>query len=242
MGRLFDCRARLRPAERVLNGRAAAKAVARNVERDDALGAERARDADRNRIDDCAVKQPASVDLHRLEYARQGVGGADRVDQRAAPEPDLVSAADFGGDSGELDRQILDAKRAKRRLEPRAQPLAADQAAAGEREIQQAEHPSPGQGPGERLKHVEPAGRIAAADQRADRGADHDVEVHAQRVEFPQRADMRPAARGARSEHEPDFRSAGPSAARRRVSVDPAISRPEHRLTRPKIAPLLAFH
>ena len=80
-----------------------------------------------------------------------------------------MSAADLGGDSGESDRQILDAKPAKRRLEPCPQPLAADQAAAGEREIKQAEHPPPGQGAGEGLEHVEPAGRIAAADQRADR-------------------------------------------------------------------------
>ena len=80
-----------------------------------------------------------------------------------------MSAADLGGDSGEPDRQILDAKPAKTRLEPRAEPLAADQAAAGEREIQEAEHPPPGQGAGERLEHIEAAGCVAAADQRADR-------------------------------------------------------------------------
>ena len=81
--RLLGRRRGLRAAERVLNGGAAAEAVARNVERDDPLGAERARDADRHRIDDRAVEQPASVDLDRLEHAGQGVGGADRLDQRA---------------------------------------------------------------------------------------------------------------------------------------------------------------
>ena len=111
-------RRRLRAAERILNGRAAPDAVARNVERDDALGAERARDADRHRIDDRAVEQPASVDLDRLKYAGQRVGSADRLDQGAAPEPDLVPVADFGRDAGEPDRQILDLKPAERRLEP----------------------------------------------------------------------------------------------------------------------------
>ena len=117
-GRFVGRRRRLRAAERVLKGRAAPDAVARNVERDDALGAERARDADRHRIDDRAVEQPASVDLDRLKYAGQRVGSADRLDQGAAPEPDLVPVADFGRDAGEPDRQILDLKPAERRLEP----------------------------------------------------------------------------------------------------------------------------
>src|SRR6185437_1297319 len=135
--RLFDPRRGFRAAERVLDGGAVAEAVARNVERDDPFGAERARDADRNWIDDRPVKEPASTDPHRLEDAGQGIGGADRVDQQAAPEPDLVPAADLGGDAGETDRQILDAPPAKRGIEPRAKPLAADESAAGEREVQQ---------------------------------------------------------------------------------------------------------
>ena len=48
----------------------------------------------------------------------------------------MRSAADFG-------------------LQPGAQPVAADQAAAGEGEIEQAEHPPPGQRAGEVLQHVE---------------------------------------------------------------------------------------
>ena len=134
------------------------------------------------------------------------IGGADRVDQQAAPQPDLVPAADLGGDAGEPNRQILDAKPAKLGLEPRAQPLAADEAAAGEGEIEEAEHAAAGQGPGECLEHVEPARGVAAADQRADRRADDDIEPQAHRVEFPQRADMGPAARRARAKHDPDFR------------------------------------
>jgi hypothetical protein len=53
---------------------------------------------------------------------------------------------------------------------------------------------------------------------------------------------MRPPARRARSQHKPDFRSAAFPATRHRVSIDPAISRPEHRSTHPKMAPPLAFH
>ena len=90
-----------------------------------------------------------------------------------------MSAADLGGDPGELDRQILDAELAEPCLEPRTKPLAADEPAAGEREIQEAKHPAAGQGTGESLEHVEPAGRVAAADQGADRRADHDIEPQA---------------------------------------------------------------
>src|SRR5271168_4854679 len=116
-------------------------------------GSERARDADRHRIDDRAVEQPASVDLDRIKYAGQRVGSADRLDQGAAPEPDFMPVADFGRDAGETDRQIFDLNSAERRLEPRAQPLAADEAAAGERKIKEAEHPPPGQRTGEALQH-----------------------------------------------------------------------------------------
>ncbi len=80
-----------------------------------------------------------------------------------------MSAADLGGDSCELDRQILDAKAAKPGLEPCAQTLAADQAAPGEREIKQAKYAPPGQRAREGFEHVKPAGRVAAADQCADR-------------------------------------------------------------------------
>ena len=80
-----------------------------------------------------------------------------------------MPAADLGRDSGEPDRQILYAEFAKRGLEPCAQTLAADQAAAGEREIKQTEDAPSGQRAGEGLEHVKPAGRVAAADQCADR-------------------------------------------------------------------------
>ena len=139
-----------------------------------------------------------------------------------------MSAANLGGHCRELDRQILDAKLAKPRLEPRPKPLAADQAAASEGEVQEAQHPATGQRTGEGLEHIEPAGRVAASNQGADRRADNDIEFQAQRVEFPERANVGPAPRGAGSEDKADFRSTGTSAARRRLSVDSAISRSKH--------------
>ena len=51
----------------------------------------------------------------------------------------------------------------------------------------------------EGLEHIEPAGRVAASNQGADRRADNDIEFQAQRVEFPERADVGPAPRGAGS-------------------------------------------
>ena len=152
-----------------------------------------------------------------------------------------MSAANLGGDRSEPDRQILNAQLAKPGLQPRAEALAADQAAPGEREIEQAEYPAPGQSAGERLEHVEPSGRIAAANQCADRRADDDIELQAQSVEFPQRPDMRPAARRARAEHEPDLRSAPPPLPPAGSDVDSTRGRSEHRSIRRKLTPPLAF-
>ena len=125
-----------------------------------------------------------------------------------------MSAADLGRDSGELDRQILDPKVAERGLEPRPKPLAADEAAAGEREVQEAKHPAAGQGTGEGLEHIEPAGRVAAADQGADRRADNDVELQAQRVEFPAARRYGPS------------RARRPLRARARLSLGEGVRRP----------------
>ena len=141
-----------------------------------------------------------------------------------------MAAADFGRDAGEADRQILDQDAAELALEPGAQTLAADEPAAGEGKINEAEHPPPGQRAGESLEHVELAGRVAASDQRADRRADDHVGPDAQRVELLQRADMRPAARRARAEHEADPRRtaahpARPGLQNRFSSTEPRTSR-----------------
>ncbi len=106
--RLADDRRRLRTSERILDRSAPPDKFARNIERDHPFGPERAGDADRDRIDDRPVEQPSTLDLDRLEHAGQRVGGPDRLGQRASPEPDFVSAADFCRDTREADRQILD--------------------------------------------------------------------------------------------------------------------------------------
>ena len=92
--------------------------------------AERARRRHRHRIDQRAVDQPAAADAHRRKNSGQRIGGAHRVDQPAARQPDFMAGADLGRDGGEADRQLLD--RACRRA-PRSSRVgelaAADQAA-----------------------------------------------------------------------------------------------------------------
>ena len=75
---------------------------------------------------------------------------------------------------------------------------AAEQAVAAEIEVEQAEDAALGQAAGEFLELVELAGEIAAADQRADRGAGDHRDFDAGLVERAQHADMRPAARRSR--------------------------------------------
>ena len=165
---LVDDRRRLRTSERILDGRAAPDDFAGNVECDNPFGAERAGDADRNRIDDRPVEKPAALDLDRFEHARQRIRGPDRLGKRAASEPDLVPAADLGRDARETDRQILDPHSAELRLKLRPQPLAAEEAPAGERKVEEAEHAAFGQRTGEGLQDVEFARGVAAA-ERANR-------------------------------------------------------------------------
>ena len=192
------------------------------------IGAQRARNADRNRIDDRAVKQPAAVDLDRLEHARQSIRGADCLGQFPATQPDLVPAANLGRDAGEADGQILDPDVAEFRLKLRPQPLAADQAASGEGEIEQPENAAPGQRSRKSFKHVELAGRVAASDQRTDRRADNHVGPKAQRIQLLQGADMSPAPRCPGAEHDADSRRAGARPVERRIRIAFPVGCSEH--------------
>ena len=79
---------------------------------------------------------------------------------------------------------------------------AAEQAVAAKMQVEQAEHAPLGQAAGEFLELVELAGEIAAADQRADRGAGDHRHLDAGLVERPQHADMCPAARRTAAERQ----------------------------------------
>src|SRR5881227_838006 len=79
-----------------------------------------------------AAHQPAVTDLHGREYARQRIGGAHRVDEPAARDPDLVTAPDLGCYRGEAQRQFLDHRVAERSDQLLGEPTAAEQPGAAE--------------------------------------------------------------------------------------------------------------
>ena len=158
---------------------AAAEDVGVEVDRDHEARAERARRRHRHRIDQRAVHQPAAAEPDRRENPGQRIGGAHRVDQPSARQPDLVAGADLGGDGGEADRQLLDQRVAEHLLEPRREPAAADQAGAGQADVEIAEDAAPRQLARPLVEAVELAGGVAAADHGADRGADDDVGLDA---------------------------------------------------------------
>jgi len=60
------------------DGGAAAEPVGVEIDRNDDACAERARRADRHRVDQCAIDQLAPADMNRREDSRHGVGGAQR--------------------------------------------------------------------------------------------------------------------------------------------------------------------
>ena len=98
-------------------------------------------------------------------------------------------------------------------FEPRGEPAAADQPAAGEADVEIAEDAALGQAARPVLEHVEPAGGVAAADHGADRRADDDVGLDAVREQRADHADMGKAARAAAAERKPDRRTLGARAA-----------------------------
>ena len=61
-----------------------------------------------NGIDQCAVDQPAAVDLHRTEDARQRERRLERIHQAAFVKPDLVTGAELGRDRDEPSVEFLD--------------------------------------------------------------------------------------------------------------------------------------
>ena len=186
---------------------AAAENVGVEIDRDDEARAEHARRRHRHRIDQRAVDQPAAVERNRRKNSGQRVGGAHRIDQAAARQPDFVAGADLGGDGGEADRQRLDRRVAELLFEPRRELAAADQAAAGQADVEIAEDAALGQAARPFLDDVEPAGGLAAADHGADRGADDDVGLDAVREQRADHADMGKAARAAAAERKPDGRA-----------------------------------
>src|ERR1700693_3683314 len=156
-----------------------------------------------------------------------------------------MAGAELGGDADESRRQLLDPPTAQTTEEELAQPVAGDEAAAGEIEVEETEDPPPREVAGEGFDAVESVGSVAAADDRADRGAGDDIRVQAELVERPQDPDMGPAARGAAAERETDLRAValgffGTLAHRRRQPAgvappEPPIAAKHRCLTKPPI-------
>ena len=192
----------------ILDHRAAPERVGVDVDGDDEIGAERAGHGDRDRVDQRPVEQPAPAGANRLENAGQGVGGADRLDQIAARQPHLVPCADLGRHRGEAHRQGFDAQARELLGELGLEPSPAEQAGAGEGQIEQAEYAALRQGEGEGFDLGEFSGGVGAADDGADGAADDDVGPQPLPVEFVEHADMGPAARRARAERQADCRFA----------------------------------
>ena len=118
---------------------AAPEQIGIEIDRDHQPGAERARRRHRHRIDQRAVDQPAPADQHRRENSRQRVGGAQRLGQPPARQPDFVAGVEFGGDGGKADRQIVDAAVGERLFQLGGEMAAADQAGAGQADVEIAE-------------------------------------------------------------------------------------------------------
>ncbi|MNT52286.1 hypothetical protein D3C72_1893060 [compost metagenome] len=85
------------------------------------------------------------------------------------------------------------------------EPHAAEQAGAADRQVEQGGDASHGQRAGKGFQFVELSGKVAAADQGADRGAGDHADFDLGLVQGSQHADMGPAARGPAAERQGDL-------------------------------------
>ena len=121
-------------------------------------------------------------------------------------QPDLMAGADFGRHGCKFYRQILDQGRADRCLELSSQLVAADQARAVETDIEIAEDISRLQAARPVFKRIQMPRGIGAANDRADRGADHDIGDDAVGDQRPDDADMGKSAGSAATQSKPNHR------------------------------------
>src|SRR5450631_2898142 len=119
-------------------------------------------------------------------------------------QPDFMAGADFRRDGCKFQRQFLDQGLADRGFELGRQLVAADQARTVQPDIEIAEDISRLQAARPVFKRIEMPRGIGAANDRADRGADHDVGHDTVGNQGPDDADMGESARCAAAQREPD--------------------------------------
>src|SRR5690348_2242245 len=110
----------------------------------------------------------------------------------------------IGCDGGELYGQLRELALDELLAKDFVHAPALDEPAA-QAEIHELEHALPVQSERPSLQLIEPARGERRPDKRTDRAARDEIGLHARFHERPQDADMRPAARRTRSEHESDF-------------------------------------
>src|SRR5271170_6647647 len=121
-------------------------------------------------------------------------------------EPDFMTGADFRGYGGELHREFLDQGWTDRGLELRGEFFAANQTRTIEANVEITQDVSRLQAACPLFKLVQMTGRVGAANDGANRGADHDIRNDAICDQRPDDADMGKAARRTTAEREPDNR------------------------------------
>jgi hypothetical protein len=187
-----------------LDGEASRQKVAVEIDRDDHVGAQRAADRDGNRIAEAAIDQPAAVDAGRAQDPGQGDRGAHRLVDRPGLQPDLAAGRQIGGDGGVFALIAFDRLVDADLLQVGHHLAAVYQPAARQADVGQAEDLAPGRRLRPLAQRAELARDIGGADQRADRRAADDVRLDAGLDQRSDDADMRPAARRAAAEGEPD--------------------------------------
>ena len=190
-----------------------AQQIGVQIDRNDKLRAHGPADGNRQGIDQGAVDQPALVEFHGREDARQRNRRAQRIDEISLAQPDFMARHQIRGNAGVRHRQIFDGKRAHMPAHHGHQAIAADHAAAHHSEIEIGHDSQPGQRARPALQYIQLAGQMNAANQCANRGAADDVGANAGPIQRTQHADMGPAARDARAQGEADARQPHCSAA-----------------------------
>src|SRR5690348_324431 len=192
-----------------LHRREAADAIRPGIDRDDHVRTHRATERDRYRVDDAPVHEEGAAPPDGLEQSGNGAGRADGFRYLALAQPHLFSGREVGCNGAEGHGQLGKlASRGDLPVKEVEQSVALDEAAA-KAEVDQSEDAFAVERQSPRLELLDPAGGVGGPDDRPHRAARDDVSPDSLFDERAKHAHVRPAARRAAAQCEPDPRLPG---------------------------------
>src|SRR5262249_24637884 len=173
------------------------------------MGAQRATDRDRDRIDQRAIDEPAAVMTNGWEKTGDRIRGSNGIDQCATSDPNLLTRREIGGHRYEGAVERIHREVGEGGMEDLCDAGGRDGAARTHAEIEKPHHPTLAEAASPALQLIQMASEIGGTDQRADRCATDHVGLQARGFEPAQDTDVCPATSDAASQGNAEKGSGG---------------------------------